>query len=136
MGSVELLLAFLTNAKQLLTPTGSVVITLFDGQPYVQWNLKELAKSAGYQSRRSFKFDAGLYEGYKHVRTIGNRDREGDWKGEDRGARSWVLEVVGAGRRRDGAGGKGGDRGKKGGKERKGTGKKKGESSDDEDDDE
>ncbi|KAF3938637.1 hypothetical protein ABW19_dt0203814 [Dactylella cylindrospora] len=90
----ELLLSFLTNTKPILKPTGTIVITLFDGLPYSRWNLRELAKSIGLQSRRSFKFDVGLYPGYKHARTIGNRDREGDWKGEERSARTYVFEVA------------------------------------------
>lgn len=108
------------------------MITLFTGKPYDDWNVKELAKSVGLECVRSFKFDATVYAGYKHVRTIGFREREGDWKGEERGARSFVLGVKDDGRRR-----KSGSNNKKGGEKNKGGNKggKKGKDSDDEDED-
>ncbi|KAF3915502.1 hypothetical protein ABW21_db0202752 [Orbilia brochopaga] len=127
----QLLLSFLMNVKPHLTTNGVVAITLFEGQPYVQWDVRGLAKSAGYTCRRSSRFDAGVYPGYRHVRTIGNREREGDWKGEERGARTFVFEVAeGAGNGGKDGGGKGGK-----GKGKKGTEKrKKGDESTDGDD--
>ncbi|KAF3925879.1 hypothetical protein ABW20_dc0104318 [Dactylellina cionopaga] len=119
----ELLLAFLKNSVPLLsTAGGTIVVTLFEGLPYSNWNLRELAKSVGLQCQRSFKFDAGMYVGYKHMRTIGTRDRAGDWKGEERGARTYIFEVIGKRRKR----GRGKDEIKKKGKE---------ESSDEDEDD-
>ncbi|KAJ6264893.1 hypothetical protein Dda_1046 [Drechslerella dactyloides] len=123
----QLLLSFLTNVKPHLSPGGVVAITLFDGQPYAQWDVRGLAKVTGYSCRRSFKFDAGLYPGYRHVRTIGNRDREGDWKGEERGARTYLFEVAEGGK--DG----GAKRAKRQGKKQTAGKKKAGESSDDDD---
>ncbi|KAK6349589.1 hypothetical protein TWF696_005873 [Orbilia brochopaga] len=124
----QLLLAFLTNAQPQLSPGGVVAITLFDGQPYAQWDVRGLAKATGYACRRSFKFDASLYPGYRHVRTIGNRDREGDWKGEERGARTYLFEVA------EGGAKDGGAKGGKSGKGKKAPGKKKGDESSDDDD--
>lgn len=72
-------------------------MTLFEGLPYTEWDIRGLAKSVALQSQRSFKFNAKLYEGYHHARTIGNRERE--WKGEERAARTFVFEKLG-GRRR------------------------------------
>ncbi|KAF3133751.1 hypothetical protein TWF594_008915 [Orbilia oligospora] len=138
----ELILAFFKNCIPLLSAdggmdggSGNIVITLFTGKPYDDWNLKELAKSVGLECIRSFKFDATIYEGYKHVRTIGFREREGDWKGEERGARSFIFGLKNVGRRRK----KGGNPNKKEGGENRGGnngGKKgKGKDSDNDDDD-
>ncbi|KAK6541480.1 hypothetical protein TWF694_007289 [Orbilia ellipsospora] len=93
-GNQELLLSFFKNSVPLLSDTGSIIVTLFEGLPYSQWNTRELAKSCGLACSRSFKFDGSVYVGYKHMRTIGARDRDGDWKGEERGARSFIFEVA------------------------------------------
>ncbi|EPS39296.1 hypothetical protein H072_6947 [Dactylellina haptotyla CBS 200.50] len=99
----ELLLAFMKNSIPLLAAEGTVVITLFEGVPYSQWNLRDLAKSCGLECLSSFKFDGGMYAGYKHMRTIGARDREGDWKGEERGARTYIFGIIGGGGRDGGS---------------------------------
>ncbi|KAK6534830.1 hypothetical protein TWF281_006130 [Arthrobotrys megalospora] len=132
----ELILSFFNNCIPLLSPTGgiddgsgNIVITLFTGKPYDDWNVKELAKSVGLECVRSFKFDGSIYEGYKHVRTIGFRDREGDWKGEERGARTFVFGVKSEKKRGRGAG-------KKGGEGKSSNGGKKSRADSDEDDDE
>ncbi|KAK6362158.1 hypothetical protein TWF730_005855 [Orbilia blumenaviensis] len=133
----ELILSFLKASVPLLSPdggiddgSGNIVITLFSGKPYDDWNVKELAKSVGLECVRSFKFDATIYEGYKHVRTIGFREREGDWKGEERGARSYIFAVKDDGRKKKSRK-KGGD--KNGGNNSKTKGK---DFDDDDDDDE
>lgn len=53
--------------------SGRVVITLFTGAPYESWNIRTLAKSAGYECERSGVFDWGFWggRGYGHVRTLG-----------------------------------------------------------------
>lgn len=90
----ELLSGFFANVKPLLTPdTGTVVVTLFDGLPYELWNVRALAKQAGFISKTSFAFDAAEYPGYAHVRTLGNIEGGGGWKGEDRKARMYIFGV-------------------------------------------
>ncbi|KAF3923949.1 hypothetical protein AA313_de0209731 [Arthrobotrys entomopaga] len=97
----QLLLSFFKNSIPLLSDddgdhhhSGRIIVTLFEGLPYTQWNIRELAKSCGLACTRSFKFDGSVYVGYTHMRTIGARDRQGDWKGEERGARSFIFEVA------------------------------------------
>lgn len=91
----ELLLGFFQSTKYLLTPTGTAIITLFEGTPYELWDVKSLAKSAGFRTRRSFVFQSSAYPGYKHARTLGNIEGAGGgWKGEERKARTYVFELV------------------------------------------
>ncbi|KAI8634850.1 hypothetical protein F5Y19DRAFT_127583 [Xylariaceae sp. FL1651] len=92
----ELLVSFFQRATPSLAPGGSIVVTLFEGEPYTLWNIRDLARHSGLQVERSFRFQAGAYPGYHHARTLGvvrNRDGEvgGGWKGEDRAARSYVF---------------------------------------------
>ncbi|OAA80108.1 hypothetical protein LEL_03594 [Akanthomyces lecanii RCEF 1005] len=94
----ELLVAFFQRAVPLLAPGGSIVVTLFDGEPYTLWNVKDLARHVGLQADASFRFLARAYPGYRHARTIGViRSKKGAgaeggaWRGEDRPARSYVF---------------------------------------------
>lgn len=92
----ELLVAFFKQAVFSLAPGGSIVVTLFEGEPYTLWNIRDLARHSGLQVERSFRFQAGAYPGYHHARTLGvvrNKNGEvgGGWKGEDRAARSYVF---------------------------------------------
>ena len=89
----ELLLGFFKAAVSLLAPTGTVVVTIFEGEPYKTWDLKGLAKDAGLKTQRSFRFQSRAYPGYKHARTLGNIEGGRGWKGEDRPARTYVLEL-------------------------------------------
>lgn len=97
----ELLVSFFTRgALPALAPGGSVVVTLFEGEPYTLWNIRDLARHAGLQVERSFRFQAAAYPGYHHARTLGvvrNRKGEsgGGWRGEDRPARSYVFRRKG-----------------------------------------
>ncbi|KND04499.1 uncharacterized protein SPPG_00227 [Spizellomyces punctatus DAOM BR117] len=51
---------------------GEIHVTLKQGDPYDLWDVKEQAKRTGILiCSRSFEFDARLYEGYTHRRTIG-----------------------------------------------------------------
>lgn len=78
---------------------GAVIVTLFEGEPYTLWNIRDLARHAGgLQVERSFQFRAAVYPGYRHARTCGVvRSRKagceegGGWKGEERPARSFVF---------------------------------------------
>jgi 25S rRNA (uracil2634-N3)-methyltransferase len=92
----ELLVAFFQRAMPSLAPGGSIVVTLFEGEPYTLWNIRDLGRHAGLQVERSFQFQAAAYPGYHHARTLGvvrSKDGEigGGWKGEDRPARSYVF---------------------------------------------
>ncbi|OAQ97032.1 hypothetical protein LLEC1_07001, partial [Akanthomyces lecanii] len=96
----ELLVAFFRRAVPLLAPGGSIVVTLFDGEPYTLWNVKDLARHVGLQADASFRFMARAYPGYRHARTIGvirskkaggGAESGGAWRGEDRPARSYVF---------------------------------------------
>ena len=75
-----------------LRPHGKIIVTLFEGEPYTLWNIRDLARHVGLKVVESWKFDAAQYPGYKHVRTLGNV--ENGWKGEDRAARMYVFEKV------------------------------------------
>ncbi|KAL6860905.1 hypothetical protein J3F83DRAFT_747929 [Trichoderma novae-zelandiae] len=96
----ELLVSFfrraLASPAAPLAPGGSVVVTLFEGEPYTLWNVRDLGRHAGLQLERSFRFRADAYPGYRHARTFGvvrNRrgEESGGWRGEDRPARSFVF---------------------------------------------
>ncbi|KAK4043521.1 hypothetical protein C8A01DRAFT_32452 [Parachaetomium inaequale] len=93
----ELLVDFFRRAQPSLCPGGTIVVTLFEGEPYTLWNIRDLARHAGLQVERSFRFVAGVYPGYEHARTLGVvRNRRGEvatkaWRGAERGARSFVF---------------------------------------------
>ncbi|EMC97549.1 hypothetical protein BAUCODRAFT_41108, partial [Baudoinia panamericana UAMH 10762] len=88
----ELLVKFFTSAMPLLDDNGTIVVTLFEGEPYTLWNIKDLARHSGLEVQRSFKFVADAYPGYSHARTLGNIEGGGSWKGEDRDARSYIFQ--------------------------------------------
>ncbi len=92
----KLLVDFFGRAMPSLAPGGSIVVTLFEGEPYTLWNIRDLGRHSGLAVERSFKFQAAAYPGYHHARTLGvikNKQGEvgGGWKGEDRAARSYVF---------------------------------------------
>lgn len=96
----SLLVAFFQRALPGLAPRGSIVVTLFEGEPYTLWNIRDLARHAGLAVERSFRFQAAAYPGYHHARTLGvvrNKKGEegGGWKGEERSARSFVFRRKG-----------------------------------------
>jgi 25S rRNA (uracil2634-N3)-methyltransferase len=74
---------------------GQILATIFENPPYTLWNIKDLARHVGLRPMTSFAFNAELYPGYKHARTLGNIEGEngGAWKGEDRKARTYVFEA-------------------------------------------
>lgn len=76
-----------------MAPTGSIIVTVFEGEPYDLWNIRDLARHVGLQVGRSFKFHANAYPGYKHARTLGNIEGGRGWKGEDRAARTYIFEI-------------------------------------------
>jgi len=87
----ELLVSFFKRALPSLAPGGSIIVTLFEGEPYTLWNIRDLARHAGLQVERSFRFQAKAYLGYKHARTLGAVKGGGGWKGEERESRSFVF---------------------------------------------
>lgn len=100
----ELLVAFFKSALPFLSPLhgSSIIVTLFEGEPYTLWNIRDLARHSGLEVAQSFKFQAKAYPGYHHARTIGvvkarNGGEGGGWKGEDRPARSYVFVRKGEG---------------------------------------
>ncbi|KAH0171099.1 hypothetical protein KCU67_g2341, partial [Aureobasidium melanogenum] len=93
----EMLVSFFKAIKPLLAPHGTVIVTLFEGEPYTLWNIRDLARHSGLEVQRSFRFQAEAYPGYSHARTLGNIEGGGGWKGEERLSRSYVFQHKGAG---------------------------------------
>jgi len=111
----ELLVSFFNRVLPSLSPQhgSSIIVTLFEGEPYTLWNIRDLARHSGLEVARSFRFDASVYPAYKHARTLGVvRNRKGEegkgWRGEERPARSFVFVRKGEGEVM--GGGKGGKR--------------------------
>ncbi|KAK3722792.1 hypothetical protein LTR37_002364 [Vermiconidia calcicola] len=102
----ELLVNFFTAAMTLLTTSGTIIVTLFEGEPYTLWNIRDLARHSGLEVQRSFKFMAEVYPGYSHSRTLGNIEGGGGWKGEDRDARTYVFQKKGVQKSPGGGGAK------------------------------
>ena len=71
----------------------TILVTLFAGQPYELWNVRDLARHVGLVVQRSFRFEWGVYPGYEHRRTLGNVEGGGGWKGEERSARTFIFEM-------------------------------------------
>ena len=89
----SLLVGFFTAALPLLAPRGTIIVTIFEGEPYDLWNVRDLGRHAGLTVQRSFRFQAGAYPGYKHARTLGNLEGGRGWRGEDRSARTYIIEA-------------------------------------------
>jgi 25S rRNA (uracil2634-N3)-methyltransferase len=79
---------------------GSILVTLFEGEPYSLWNIRDLARASGLVVRRSWKFDASMFPRYSHARTAGvimkggvdgNEVSDTAWKGEERDARMYEF---------------------------------------------
>jgi 25S rRNA (uracil2634-N3)-methyltransferase len=112
--------------QEFLKTGGKIIVTLFEGEPYTLWNIRDLARHVGLKCMESWKFDASQYPGYAHVRTLGAIEGGGGWKGEERAARCYLfqkVEVV-ADSEEEGelekmGGGGGGNKGKKEGEEKK-----------------
>ncbi|KLJ09466.1 hypothetical protein EMPG_15117 [Blastomyces silverae] len=116
--------------KEKQTPRiapGQILVSLFEGEPYTLWNIRDLARHAGLRVVTSFRFPWASYPGYSHARTIGEIEKRnggpgrGGWRGEDREARMYVFEKRGAeGVAGAGSGAASGKKRKKGGKGRGG----------------
>lgn len=79
---------------------GRILVTLFEGEPYTLWNIRDLARHCGLQVVESFRFPWSAYPGYTHARTLGDitaaKDRndgkrKSAWRGEERDARTYIL---------------------------------------------
>lgn len=92
-----MLVSFFKSTLQLLArdtdTVPTIIVTLFEAEPYTLWNIRDLARHSGLQVQRSFRFQPDAYPGYAHVRTLGNIEGGGGWKGEERAARSYIFEV-------------------------------------------
>jgi 25S rRNA (uracil2634-N3)-methyltransferase len=94
----ELLVAFFERAKPSLAAGGAIIVTIFEGEPYSLWNVRDLGRHSGLRVERSFRFRADAYPGYHHARTLGvvRNKKTGEaaataWRGEDRPSRCFVL---------------------------------------------
>ena len=67
----ELLVKFFSSASKKLETNGSIFVTLKQGLPYDEWEIKKQAKIAGLDLQRSFEFDPLEFPGYEHRRTLG-----------------------------------------------------------------
>ena len=80
--------------------SGQILVTLFEGEPYTLWNIRDLARHAGLRVVTSFRFPWKSYPGYSHARTLGvienRRGEPSGWRGQDREARMYVFEAKGA----------------------------------------
>ncbi|KAH8702622.1 hypothetical protein BGW36DRAFT_395225 [Talaromyces proteolyticus] len=86
------------NIRTVPRQSGQIVVTLFEGEPYTLWNIKDLARHAGLTVVTSFRFPWKSYPEYSHARTLGIVESRcgktgGGWKGENRDARTYVFEV-------------------------------------------
>ncbi|KAF2175273.1 hypothetical protein K469DRAFT_765487 [Zopfia rhizophila CBS 207.26] len=90
--------------EEFLRVGGKVIVTLFEGEPYTLWNIRDLARHAGLRVVKSFNFEWGDYLGYAHVRTSGAVEGGGGWRGDERRARMFVFEKAGDGEREGGKG--------------------------------
>lgn len=79
-----LLAGFFGAAKGLLRKEGqddrervnggegaSILVTIFEGEPYTLWNVRDLARSVGLIVKRSWRFQKEVYPRYRHARTLG-----------------------------------------------------------------
>jgi 25S rRNA (uracil2634-N3)-methyltransferase len=86
----ELLVDFFKRALLSLAPGGTIIVTLFEGEPYTLWNIRDLGRHSGLRVERSFRFQSSAYPGYHHALTLGVVRNPG-WRGEDRAARSYIF---------------------------------------------
>lgn len=51
-----------------------IIISLFEGEPYISWGVKALSRSVGYRVERSGAFEWSHFPGYHHRRTNSMKD--------------------------------------------------------------
>ncbi|RKP31481.1 hypothetical protein METBISCDRAFT_26561 [Metschnikowia bicuspidata] len=73
-------------------PKQKIILSLFEGEPYVSWGIKALARSVGYKVERSGAMDWTAFKGYHHKRT--NSIRDTTKPATERDARIYVFDKV------------------------------------------
>lgn len=68
-----------------------VILSLFEGEPYISWGVKALARSEGLLVNQSGKFEWSAFEGYHHKRTNGIRDTTKP--AAERDARIYIFDL-------------------------------------------
>lgn len=51
-----------------------IILSVFDGEPYISWGIKALARQINFKVERSGRFDWDSFPGYHHRRTNSTRD--------------------------------------------------------------
>ncbi|AQZ10380.1 YIL096C [Zygosaccharomyces parabailii] len=69
---------------------GTILLTIFAGEPYDSWRIKTLAKGNGLQLERSNRFQWEIYPSYHHRRT--NSEQETTKPAKEREARMYVFK--------------------------------------------
>lgn len=72
------------------TSKQQIELSLFEGEPYISWGVKALARSENLRVERSGAFDWLAFEGYHHKRTNGIRDTTKP--AAERAARIYVFD--------------------------------------------
>lgn len=63
----QLMLAFFKQVKAV--PDARAIVALFEGEPYVSWEIKKLAREAGLKVERSGAFEWDAFKTYSHCLT-------------------------------------------------------------------
>lgn len=87
----KLVLAFLESAKEMICETGYIMVSLFEGEPYISWDIKKLAKSCGLETLQSGTFEWSAYPGYHHCLTAKHGDTNKPQA--SRAARAYVFKI-------------------------------------------
>eukprot|EP00158_Paraphelidium_tribonemae_P001474 Partr_v1_DN24433_c1_g1_i1_m66646 putative Domain of unknown function (DUF2431) len=95
----QLIFKFMESAKHFLAhpSTGEIHISIKQGSPYDEWGIKDIAKLAGLQCKRSFSFDHTKFPGYAHRRTLGFKEGLSKSENEEvmkKGARTFIFAVA------------------------------------------
>lgn len=81
-----------TQKGPMVLPPGQILVTLKSGPPYDEWNLVELAATAGLGVKSCTEFKPDGYPGYEHRRTIGHiQDKEGNVELEGKSPKTWSF---------------------------------------------
>ncbi len=86
-------MSFFRSSVPLLSGSGTIVVTLFEAEPYTLWNIRDLARHVGLRPGTSYRFQAEAYPSYQHARTLGNIEGGLGWKGELRSARTFIFDI-------------------------------------------
>lgn len=67
-----------------------IVLSVFEGEPYISWGIKALSRSEGWKVERSGRFDWKLFPDYHHRRTNSMKDTTKEASIRD--ARTYIFE--------------------------------------------